>query len=369
MIIIYDKITLLISGERVLENKRFSWRRAALPALAAVLFIALLLLLIFFGGGGSDDEPKSRTYYDLFDTVSTVYDYTDGSNADFEENLGKIEELLCYYDSLFDIYEPHEVINNLYTVNENAGVSPVKVDAELIEFLEYSKEMYILTGGEVNIAMGAVLSIWHGFREAGISDPSAAALPPAELLSEAAEHCNIDAIIIDKDSSTVYLSDPEMSLDVGAIAKGYATEMAAELLYERGVSGYALDIGGNLRTVGTKPDGSAWRTGVRNPNTASDERYVYYFDLSDGSAVTSGDYERYYTVEGKKYHHIIDKDTLIPSEYFASVTVITESSALADALSTALYCMDYESGEALIKTLDGVRAIWVYQNGEVKEAQ
>lgn len=352
-----------------MENKRFTWRQAVLPIIAAVLFISLLLLLIFFGGDGTENEPKSRTYYDLFDTISTVYDYTDGSNEDFEENLAKIEKLLYYYNSLFDIYESHEGINNLYTVNQNAGVAPVTVDGELIEFLEYSKEMYTLTGGEVNIAMGAVLSLWHDYREAGLAKPSEASLPSEKLLTEAAEHCDINNIVIDRENSTVYLSDPKMSLDVGAIAKGYAVERAAELLISLGVSGYALDIGGNLRTVGTKPDGEGWRTGVRNPDTSSDERYVYYFDLADGSAVTSGDYERYYTVNGKKYHHIIDKDTLMPSEYFASVTVITESSALADALSTALYCMDKESGEALVKTLDGVKVVWVYHSGEIREAE
>lgn len=349
-----------------MEKKSFSKKDTALIATVAILAIALVAVMIIFSE--KTVEPKSKTYYDLFDTVSTVYDYSGGSEEEFREALEALEELFYYYDALFDIYHPSKSLTNLYDVNREATKAPVKVDGALLDFLEYSKQMYTLTGGEVNIAMGAVLSIWHTARTQGLANPAGAALPPRSELSDAAEHCDINDIIIDREASTVYLADPQMSLDVGAIAKGYATERAAELLLDLGYTGYALDIGGNLRTVGSKADGDPWRTGVKNTDLTSEKKYVYYLNLSDLSAVTSGDYERYYTVGGKRYHHIIDKDTLMPSAHFSSVTVVVQDSGLADALSTALFNMDYESGKAIVEATAGAFAVWVYQSGDVKTA-
>ena len=142
--------------------------------------------------------------------------------------------------------------------------------------------------------------------------------------------------------------------------------MIARSLEEKEVTGYVINVGGNVRTVGIKGDGKPWVAGIENPNDDENEPYIAYLNLSGESLVTSGSYQRYYTVEGKNYHHIIDKDTLMPSEHFVSVTVRAESSALADALSTALFNMTYEEGLVVIGELDGVRAIWVTSSGEVK---
>jgi thiamine biosynthesis lipoprotein len=122
-----------------------------------------------------------------------------------------------------------------------------------------------------------------------------------------------------------------------------------------------LDVGGNLRIVGAKPDGNGWITGIKDPHNAS--KYAEKLTLSDISCVTSGDYERYFEVDGIRYHHIIDKDTLYPAEHFSSVTVICRDSGLADALSTALFCMSYEEGRALVDALDSVEVIWVTKAG------
>ena len=138
------------------------------------------------------------------------------------------------------------------------------------------------------------------------------------------------------------------------------------MLFRSGVTSYVLDLGGNLRVVGTKPDGTSWHTGILNPDIYSDEPYIYYLDVSDTSVVTSGNYQRFYMVGDKTYHHIINKDTLFPAEYFASVTVITENSALADALSTALFNMSKDEGVRLLDTLDGVSVVWVYSDGRIE---
>lgn len=327
---------------------------------SAALLLSLLSLLSLFGCNRKN-ETKNRIFYEYFDTVSTVYDYSGGSVSAFEKNATFVKERLEYYHRLFDIYNEYDGINNIATVNRLAGQGEVEVDEELIEFLEYAVKIHGLTDGHTNIAMGSVLSIWHKYRTIGRDVPT-----ESELLA-AAEHTNIENLVLNKEKRSVRFLDPEMSLDVGAIAKGYAVERVAEELIAKGVSSYVLDVGGNLRIIGTKPDGTTWRTGVQNPNPYAEERYVYYLDVADTSVVTSGDYQRYYIVDGVKYHHIINKDTLMPATYFSSVTIVTKDSGLADALSTALFNMDYESGVKLVSKLDGVSVIWVDKDGEVKK--
>ena len=155
-----------------------------------------------------------------------------------------------------------------------------------------------------------------------------------------------------------------MTLDVGAIAKGYAVEMTAKALEERGVTGYVLNVGGNVRTVGAKGDGEPWVVGIENPQDDPENPYLAYLDLSGESLVTSGSYQRFYWVDGERYHHIIDPNTLLPAKGFTSVSVVTKSSALADALSTALFCMSMEEGMELIASLPDTEAMWVTDTGE-----
>ena len=164
------------------------------------------------------------------------------------------------------------------------------------------------------------------------------------------------------------ISDPAASLDVGALGKGYATERAADYLREDGAESYVLNVGGNIRIIGAKPDGSGWVTGIRDPSGAEKD-FAISLRLQDTACVTSGVYERYFVVDGQRYHHIIDKDTLYPAGDFASLTVLTKDSGLADALSTALFCMSYEQGLALAEQLEGVEVLWIFPDGGIKYTQ
>ena len=162
----------------------------------------------------------------------------------------------------------------------------------------------------------------------------------------------------------VYLSDPEMSLDVGSVGKGYAVEMVCRAAEARGLTSALVSVGGNLRAIGTKPDGSQWTGGVENPWNAS-EMYTNTnsifgspINMSDLALVTSGDYQRYFVVDGKRYHHIIDPDTLWPAAYYNGVTVLCPDSGMADCLTTALFCMPLEEGQKLVESLDDVEAMW-----------
>lgn len=326
---------------------------------------AMLILCLLCGFAGCNATKKTRyskQYLDYFDTVSVVVGYEE-NEAEFNAVCDFVESELARYNKLYDIYYKYEGVTNLYNINEDGAKAPVTVDADIIKMLKFAKEMYTFTEGMTNIAMGSVLSIWHEYREDGIYDPANAKVPPIEDLQAAAEHCNIDDIVIDEEKSTVFLADPKMSIDVGAVAKGYAVERIARELIAKGVNNYTLNIGGNIRTIGTKADGKGWVAGIQNPDIFSEDKYLLKVAVADTALVTSGTYQRYYYVGDVKYHHIIDPETLMPKNNFDSVSIITPDSGVADALSTACFNLSLEAGQALIASLENTEAMWVLSDG------
>lgn len=329
--------------------------------------LALVLSGVLFCLAAGCSRKPALTRYDaqflqLFDTVTSVVGYAKDKET-FTAYANELYDELERYHQLYDIYHEYEGINNLKTVNDNAGIAPVVVDEKIIDLLEFAKEMNQNTGGYFNIAMGSVLSIWHVYRTAGINDPELAKLPPMEDLKAAAEHMDIQDVIIDREASTVYLADPEMSLDVGAVAKGYAVEMVCRKLEADGFDQALVSVGGNVRAIGRKDDNSKWKVGIQNPDLSSDTKYLHTVEIEDMSLVTSGSYQRYYTVDGVEYHHIVNPDTLMPWREYDSVSILCRDSGMADALSTAVFNMKQEDGAALIESLDGVEAMWLYPDG------
>ena len=320
-----------------------------------------LLIFAFAAGACSCGEGKiknSAVFYEYFDTVTEITAYG-VEKEEFDTKTAEVKALLEEYHRLLDIYHSYEGMNNLHTVNGQAGKQAVKVDEKLLEVLRYGKDTYTLTDGQVNIALGAVTSLWHVSRQKGD------VLPDEASLIRASKHCNIEDIIIDAEKGTVFLRDENMSVDMGALGKGYACEMAASLLESIGGEGYAINIGGNIRVTGKKTEKEYWSAGIQNPDTLSEKPYINTVYLEKYALVTSGSYMRYYTVDGVRYHHIIDPDTLYPENNFLSVSVLCGSSALGDALSTALFNMSLEEGKSLVKTLDDVYVLWVDKDGKV----
>ena len=330
------------------------------------IIIPLLIAVLFLCGCTAEEQTPAgdfkltayqESYLNLFDTLTAVKGYARSEDA-FKEALKPFYEefLLCH--ELFDIYNDYSSINNVKTINDNAGVAPVKVDSRIISLLKFCKEMYEVTGGRVDVTLGPVLAIWHDAREESGLNPDKAYLPEMDDLKAAMEHVGFDKLIIDEKESTVFLTDPQARLDVGAIAKGYAIQMASEKLPE----GYLVSVGGNVIATGGKEGGDVpWVVGVRDPGGDADT-YVEKVTLVKGSVVTSGDYQRYYIVDGINYHHIIDPETLMPSTYWRSVTILCDDSGLADALSTAAFLMDRESGEKLVIS-QGAEAMWIDASG------
>ena len=323
--------------------------------------ILLVLCLLLTGCSAPSPEADTKaqytaTFLNLFDTVTTVIGRAESEEA-FQETAQAIHDDLLYYHERFDIYNDYDGVNNIKTVNDNAGIAPVKVDRAIIDLLLDCREYYDLTGGKVNVMMGSVLRLWHEARNDGIDDPQNAKLPYMEQLQEASQYCSFDLLVIDEAASTVYLSDPNAQLDVGAIAKGWATQRVAE----NAPQGILLSVGGNVCATGPKlSDGTPWVIGIQDPD-ASDKNLHTVF-ITQTSVVTSGDYQRVYWVEGKPYHHIIDPDTLMPSTYWRSVSVICPDSGLADALSTALFLLDEAAGRKLAEE-NGAEVLWVAADG------
>lgn len=336
----------------------------------AVWLLTVVISLSTLSACAPKQEMYRAQFFDLFDTVTVVVG--PGSSADeFKARAQQVKDDLEVYHELYDYYEHYEGVTNLYDVNQKAGQGPVKVDERIIDLLELSKKLYDLTNGKVNVAMGSVLSIWHRYRVQGTDFPDQAELPEKEELEKASRHCSIDDLLIDRENLTVELKDPEMLLDVGAIAKGYATEQAALLAEKRGEEHLLLSVGGNVRAIGARDsEGSPWRVGIENPFVEKREEQpnLGVLGLREHSLVTSGLYERFYIVDGKRYHHIIDPVTLFPEERFMQVSVYTKDSGEADGLSTALFNSSLEDGLRLIESLPDTEAVWVLPDGSLKKS-
>lgn len=339
-------------------------KKLAAGALLALLLVALCL------PAGAVMNKYSTMYLDSFDTVITLIGYAE-SEETFNEQADQVHEMFLYMHKLFDTYNSYEDegIVSIFTLNERAAQEPVAVDPILFSLLTFCKANYALCHEQVNVAMGSVLSIWHEYREAGLADPEHAQLPPMEALEAASGHMNIDDLVLDEENMTVYFADPQLRLDVGAVAKGYATELISQMLLAGPMPSFIISAGGNVRTGICPQDGrKAWGVGIQDPDGSvfglSD--YVEVLYIHDISVVTSGDYQRYYEVDGQRYHHLIDPETLMPDTDFRSVSIITEDSGYADMLSTAAFLMPYEESRAFIESLDGVDAIWLFPDGSMQ---
>lgn len=344
--------------------------RKLLRRIAAISLAALLPLLS--GSACAARTPKispepelqrfSGMIYDAFDTTTTVLAY-----CETEESFGRLmqtaEKELLRYHRLFDIYNSYPELVNLRSVNLSAGGQPEEVPEELLSLLSFAKEMYFLTNGEMNVAMGSVLSIWHDVRQYNNTFPQTPLFPEEAMLRKAAEHCCMEDVCLSKEDHTVYLADAALRLDVGAIAKGYAVERVVQQLIAESYEHFSINAGGNVRTVGTKPNGALWNIGITNPDLTAKEPYVEIVSAADMAVVTSGSYQRFFSYEGQRYHHIIDKDSLRPENRYLSVTILADDSALADALSTAVFNMEIGEGRAFIENLEGVEAMWILADG------
>ncbi|MGM9916114.1 FAD:protein FMN transferase [Anaerotignum sp.] len=298
----------------------------------------------------SQQENRYEATSFAMDTVMTfTIIHEDGEELiiDAEQEIRRLENLLSVTMDGSEIKQ----------INENAGKAPVRIPTETLELLQTSKDLGAETGNAFDIAIYPVVKAW-GFTEEEQS------VPPQETIDQLLPLTDLDDLILDKENSTAYLEKEGMAIDLGGIAKGYASDSVKALLKGKGVESALLSLGGNICTIGSKPDGSPWKTAVQNPLDAND--YVGLLEISDTCVITSGGYQRYFEEKGKQYHHIIDPATGWPAESgLLSVTIVCESGTKADALSTALFVMGLKDGLEYWRTQDDFEAIFVTTDGEV----
>lgn len=242
-------------------------------------------------------------------------------------------------------------------VNAAAGREPVRVQDDTMAMLILAKKYYEMTNGAFDVTVGPVMELW-GF---GGKDPR---VPEPERLRAALALVGSRHLVLDRQRGTAFLRRAGMRLDLGAVAKGYATERALRVLQRHGIGRALIDAGGNIRVLGRSPRGGAWNIGIKHPR--KDGGVVAVLKLEDTSAVTSGDYYRYFEVAGKRYHHILDPRTGYPASGSAAVTVVTRDAGIADILSTTFFVLPPDRALELAGGMEGVDLVLVGPDGRLR---
>lgn len=330
--------------------------------------ILLFLSLVFvFTGCSSKKEKHANIFYDTFDTQIIYLEYTK-TEKEYEENYNFVKDEFTRLHKLYDNYRSYKGINNISTVNEKAGKEAVVVDKDLFDLVKFSIDNYEKSLGYTNIAMGSVLDIWHDVREKNKElEESERILPDRADLEEADKHTDINNIVLNEEDSSIYIKDPKTQIDLGSVAKGYAVELIAQKLEEKGVENGSINAGGNVRTIGKPGDGrETWGVALQNPNMEAKGFLDVLYIEGSKSVVTSGDYQRFFTYKGKNYHHLINPYELEPTENYRAVTVVTKDSGLADLLSTAFFLAKPEEYDKLIENYkdQDIGLIWANETIE-----
>lgn len=312
-------------------------------------FTALSIALASSGcssGPGSEALSMSGIY---FDTVVQIEIW--GADQEIVEHCREICE---YYEQLLSITVEDSEISAI----NHAGGQPVKVSDETAELIKLGIKYGDLSGGLFDITIAPVSTLWN------FKDNETGTLPDPAALEEAVTHVDYRQIQVDKD--TVTLSDPDARIDLGGIAKGYIADRLKDYLEEEGVRHALINLGGNMAAVGDRYGGGPFRIGLQKP-FASEGTAMTSVEITDQSVVTSGCYERYFEKDGTIYHHILDPRTGYPIQNgLYQVTIISDSSADGDALSTACYALGLEKGMELIESLEGIEAVFVTSDYEIQ---
>lgn len=326
--------------------------------LISICFLILIASISYYLSNASSKNSTSQqiTFTDVgFDTAITFE--ANCSKSDFDRYASIVSETFQYYNQLFDQYHSYDDINNVYTINHSAYSETVPIDSELQSLIQTAMDFNEINSN-FDCTQGDLLDLWHSYREEGLTlnaNGKDGELPSDTEIQDALQHGGNDKVILQ--DKTIQFSDPDSKIDLGGIAKGYATQKVKERLEEEGCSEGYINAGGNVVLIGNK-DQEPWKIGVKDPDHESS--LIEVTSQNPKAFVTSGDYQRYYIADNQVYSHIIDPDTGYPPEYHRSVTVICEDSTLADLLSTALFCMSLKDGKAFLSEYyPEVQAIWI----------
>jgi thiamine biosynthesis lipoprotein len=279
--------------------------------------------------------------------ITLVGDHEEGAkNAALQafQEIKRIEQLMSPWIDSSDVTR----------INQSAGKEWVKVSPEMLRVIKKAQEISELSGGGFDITVGPLTQLWRMARERGIP-------PPAEELKQKLGLVNFRNVMIDQEEK-VFLKKRGMSIDLGGIAKGYAVDRAFEVLRTLGYKNLIVNAGGDLRVGGSKLD-QPWSIGIQDPR--SSEKIMATVTISDSAIATSGDYEKFFIYQGKRYHHIFNPKDGLPSDGCQSVTIICKEGMVADALATAVFVLGPEKGYVLCQKLKGVDCLIVDKEGKI----
>lgn len=331
------------------------------------LFLLFFCLPVIITGCSllQETEPVSKTAYAL-NTVITITVYELDSNLflskkevqEHKEELTAGAVSLC--DELEEKFSKTIEGTEIWNLNHSDG-KWIELSKDTFNLLKEALYYCELTDGKIDLTIAPVKDLWDFTGENG--------LPEEKKLEAALTHVNYKALELDSTNLSARLTDSESSVDLGFIAKGYIADLLKEYLQENGVTSAVINLGGNVLTIGSKPDGSAFQIGIQKP---FDEHgsYLTKVNTSDGSVVTSGIYERYFASNDNIYHHILDTATGYPVDNsLLSVTILSHSSTDGDGLSTTCLILGFEKAKNLIESLDDVEAVFVMKDYKIYDTR
>ena len=318
-------------------------------------FLSLTTLVIMcasISGCTRNAEPVTETGFCL-DTIVQITLYDNDGLDSCRENIKECFTLIDDYEHLFSTTIEG---SDIWNINHADG-KPVVVSDDTVSLLQTALHYCQLADGQVDLTVLPLSELWNFGSE---KDPRR---PSDEEIKDAASHIDYHAVLID--GNTVTLSDPETSIDLGFIAKGYIADRLKEYLLSQDVESACINLGGNLVTIGNKPDGQPYRIGIQKP-FAPEGEIITAIDVTDASVVSSGVYERYFYEGDTLYHHLLDTATGFPADSnIAGVTILAPLSVDADALSTTCYFLGIDAGMELIESLENTEVLYITMDGEL----
>lgn len=344
----------------MLENK---WFRAGL-----IVFVVIVIAGVQIRNALQIERFTNSTITAGFNTEFRLIGLTN-SKRDFDRQFELFKSTITDLNQHFDRYAAYEGVSSLYTVNQMAGIAPVKVDPRVIELLKISKTMYDLSDGIFDVTAGAIFEIWHEYREEAKMNGGLGPTPDLDRLAIAAECIGWDLIEIDEVNSTIFITKSCASLDLGGIAKGYAADKATQAIEEAGLTRALISAGlSSINLLGLKEEDKPWNIGVANG--------VENIEMPFNVAIsTSGiDQQNYVDENGVFYHHLVNPKTQLPVNHFRSVVVVSEDATIGDTLSTILFLKTLEEGKAFLERLQAAYpnqffgAVWVFDENSRPDA-
>ena len=285
------------------------------------------------------------------DTLVTIT-VVSRSSSDADEVIDKGFHEIERLEKAANFYSPDSEISQ---INTHAGISAIKVSSDILELLTKARYVSEKTDGAFDLTIGPVISLYDFHKQ--IAPDNAAIIKNLTLV-------NFRDIVINRDQSTVFLRRKGMLIDSGGIMKGYAASKAAEVLKKHGVNSGIVAVAGDISTFGLKPDGSPWRVGIRDPRARGKDEVMAALQLRDMSISTSGDYERFFIMNGRRFHHLISPKTGYPSGECRSVSIIATDGAFADAFATGIFMLGPETGVKILEEI-GLEGIIIDRKGSL----